>query len=228
MIITWYGQTCFRLNTLRSRNGSVNILIDPFEKEIGLRPPKTEADILLFSYSSKRILSGNFFLINGPGEYNVKGAYIQGIPSKKGEVSEKTVIYTIEVEKMKICHLGKLEQKELTPDQIGRIGKVDILMVPIGGKETLEAGEAVKVMSQIEPKIIIPMYYQIPRLRVHPVKSREAGISPKAKLFNRVKLDELTKFLKLLGIKSIEPLSKLSIKKKDISGEEAKIIALKP
>lgn len=208
MTITWYGQTCFRINTLKSRNGSVNILIDPFEKEIGLRPPKTEADILLVTHDNKRTLSGNFFLINGPGEYDVKGVYIQGILGKKEEVSENTTIYTIEAEKMKICHLGKLGQKELFPNQIERIGKVDILMVPIGGKETLKADAAVKIMSQIEPKIIIPMYYRIPKLKV--------------------KLEGLDKFLKSLGIKSLEPLPKLSIKKKDISEEEAKIIILEP
>jgi len=211
MTITWYGQTCFRINTLKSRNGSVNILIDPFEKEIGLRSPKTEADILLVTHDNKRTLSGNFFLINGPGEYDVKGVYIQGILGKslkKEEVSEKTTIYTIEAEKIKICHLGKLGQKELTPNQIERIGKVDILMIPIGGKETLEASGAVKVMSQIEPKIIIPMYYRIPKLKV--------------------KLEGLDKFLKSLRIKSLEPLSKLSIKEKDLSEEEAKVIILKP
>jgi len=217
MTITWYGQTCFRINTQKSRNGSVNILIDPFEKEIGLRSPKTEADILLVTHDNERTLSGNFFLINGPGEYDVKGVYIQGILGKKKdsnppttpyiikkEASEKTTICTIEAEKIKICHLGRLGQKELFPSQIERIGKVDILMVPIGGKETLEAEEAIKIMSQIEPKITIPMYYQFP------------------------KSDNLTKFLKSLGIKSLEPLPKLSIKKKDISEEEAKVIVLRP
>lgn len=211
MTITWYGQTCFRINTPKNRDGSVNILIDPFEKEIGLRPPKTEADILLTTHNTKitkKTLSKDFFLIDGPGEYDVKGVYIQGIPglSKSKSIDAETTIYTIETEKMKICHLGKLEQKELFPGQIERIGKVDILMIPIGGGETLEAGEAVKIMSQIEPKIIIPMYYQVPKLKI--------------------KLDNLNKFLKSLGIKSLEPLPRLSVKKKDISEEEAKIIVL--
>lgn len=211
MTITWYGQTCFRISTLKKGNGSVNILIDPFGREIGLRPPKNEADILLITYNIKGTLSGNFFLINGPGEYDVKEVYIQGIPSKlsqEGGTSGKITIYTIEAEGVKICHLGKLNQKELTPDQIEKIGKVDILIIPIGGKETLNAGVAVKIMSQIEPKIIIPMYYQIPKLKI--------------------KLDNLTKFLESLGIKSLEPLSKLSIKKRDIPEEEVKVIILKP
>ena len=214
MNITWYGQTCFRINTLKNRNGSVDMLIDPFEKDIGLRPPKTEADIILITRNTEKTLSGNFFLINGPGEYDAKGVYIQGISclsrnvsSKNEDVFGETTIYTIEAEKMKICHLGKLGQKELLPDQIEKIGKIDILMIPIGGKEALEPEDAVKIMSQIEPKIIIPMYYQIPKLKI--------------------KLGGLDKFLKSLGVKSLEPLTKLSVKKKDISEEEAKIITLR-
>ena len=220
MNITWYGQTCFRINTQRNKNGIVNILIDPLDKEGGFRSPKLEADIFLSSNGSeikgKKLSPANdsYFSIIGPGEYDIKGVYIQGLSAKtrvlvpRSERAEekKTVIYTIESEKIKICHLGRLGGGELPPDQVEKIGEVDILMVPIGGNETINAEEALKIMSQIEPKIIIPMYYQIPKLKV--------------------KLGSLNEFLKLLGIKSLPPLAKLSIKKKDISKEEAKIIVL--
>ena len=109
---------------------------------------------------------------------------------------------------MKICHLGSLDQGELASKELEAIGDVDILMVPIGGKEALDTKEAIKIMSQIEPKIVIPMYYKIPGLKIA--------------------LDGLDKFLKSLGIKKIESLPKLSIKKKDLPEEEAKIITLKP
>lgn len=216
MNITWYGQTCFRINTQRNKNGIVNILIDPLDKEGGFRSPKLEADIFLSSNGSeikgKKLspANDNYFSIIGPGEYDIKGVCIQGLSAKtrgSGRAEEKkTVIYIIESEKIKICHLGRLGGEELPPDQVEKIGEVDILMVPIGGNETINAEEALKIMSQIEPKIIIPMYYQIPKLKV--------------------KLGSLNEFLKLLGIKSLPPLAKLSIKKKDISKEEAKIIVL--
>jgi len=214
MNITWRGQTCFRLNAQKNRNGSVNILIDPFlNKESGLRSPKLEADIFLISDGSennKKKLSAidkNGFLISGPGEYDIKGVYIKGIQTATKE-KEPAIIYTIEDEEIKICHLGKLGQEELSSEQIEKIGEVDILMVPIGGGEALNAKEAIKIMAQIEPKITIPMYYQIPKLKT--------------------KLSGLNEFLKELGIKSLQPLAKLSIKKKDISKDEAKIIALEP
>lgn len=211
MNITWYGQTCFRINTQKNRNSSVNILIDPPDKESGLRGPKLEADIVLITHDNKpkKGISRDSFLIEGPGEYDIKGVYIYGLPTLTKEgISEKTAIYVIEAEEMKICHLGLLGRGELTSNQLERIGEVDILMVPIGGADTIDAKGAIKIMAQIEPKITIPMYYKIPKLKI--------------------KLTGLDEFLKALGIKSLQPLSKLSIKKRDLSGEEAKIIALEP
>jgi L-ascorbate metabolism protein UlaG (beta-lactamase superfamily) len=151
-------------------------------------------------------------LIDSPGEYEIKGIFIQGIPSfhdeSQGQERGRTTIYTIETEQMSLCHLGDLGQKELTTNQLERIGDVDILMVPIGGKYTISAKEAIKVMAQIEPKIIIPMHYKIPKLKI--------------------KLAGSNDFLKSLGIKSIESTDKLLIKKGNLSEEEAKIIILKP
>ena len=223
MNITWYGQTCFRIDTQKNKNGLVNILIDPLDKEGSFRSPKLEADIFLSSNGTeikgKKLspINDKYFSITGPGEYDIKGVYIQGLsagtsrsqrePVKAGKIEgKKTVIYTIESEGIKICHLGRLGGEELPPEQVEKIGEIDILMIPIGGNETINAKEALKIMSQIEPKITIPMYYQIPKLKI--------------------KLGSLNEFLKLLGMKSLLPLAKLSIKKKDISKEEAKIIVL--
>jgi len=200
MNIIWYGQTCFRVLSSQGKNHSVNILIDPPEKGSGLRLPKLEADILLSTQNKK--ISGSGFVISGPGEYDVKGVYIEGI-----FLSGNKTIYTIGTEGIRVCHLGLLDKTELNSDKMERIGEVDILMVPVGGGMALDAKGAVKIISQIEPKIIIPMYYKIPKVKE--------------------KLDSVDKFLKELGIKSLEPLQKLSIKKKDISPDEAKIIVLK-
>jgi len=199
MTINWYGQTCFKITTQKNKGEAVSILIEPPDKDSGFRGPKLEADILLVSSKDQKVGSGPYFLISGAGEYDIKGVYIKGIAGQ----NKKNTIYTIETEDMKICHLGRLEQKELSSDQLETIGDIDILMIPIGGTYTIDAKEAIKVMAQIEPKIIIPMHF--------------GG-----------KLDGLDKFLKVLGIKSLEPLAKLSIKKKDISSEEAKIVVLQP
>ncbi|MDD2732163.1 MAG: MBL fold metallo-hydrolase [Candidatus Pacebacteria bacterium] len=207
MNINWCGQTCFRIISSRLKNGSVNILIDPIDDGSGLRLPKIDADILILTHDAGSIkgVSSSAFVIDGPGEYDIKEAYIKGIDSS-GE--NKSAIFTIETEEMKICHMGLISQTELSSDQLEKIGEVDVLMVPVGGKRSLDAKSAIKIISQIEPKITIPMYYQIPKLKE--------------------KLDSLDVFLKSLGIKSLAPVPKLSIKKKDLSSEEAKIVVLEP
>jgi len=217
MTIQWHGQSCFQIIAARNKGEQTTILIDPFSEEIGLRLPKLEADILLISHdhpdhNNVKAVGGNPFIITGPGEYEIKKVFIQGIPAwhdaSAGKERGEVTIYTLDAEGLRLCHLGDLGQKELTEEQLEKIGEVDILMIPVGGIYTISAKEALKVMSQIEPRITIPMHYQIPKLKV--------------------KLEGLDKFLKTLGIKSIEPLNKLTIKKKEISPEEAKIVVLKP
>ena len=217
MNITWKGQSCFQITSSQGKDGHVNIVIDPFDEETGLRVPKLEADLLLVTHQHKdhnnvKAVSGNPFLIEGPGEYEVKEVFIQGIQSfhdsSQGKERGSNTIYVMETEDIRICHLGDLGQKELTPEQVEQIGDIDILMIPVGGNFTIESKEAVKIMSQIEPSIIIPMHYAIPKLKM--------------------KLNGLDKFLKTMGVKKLDTLPKLSIKKKDISPEEAKIVVLAP
>jgi len=212
MNINWYGENCFRIIAQPVKD-SVNILIDPPSKESGLRSPKLEADVLLFTNpEAEKNVSGAYFWAGGPGEYDVKEIYMKGVPAEakfgKAGVAPNNTIYAIEAEEIKICHLGFLGDKELSTEQLDKIGEVDILMIPVGGGKSLDAQQAVKIMSQIEPKIIIPMNYKIPQIKTE--------------------LDGVDKFLKILGIKSVEALPKLSIKKKDILEEEAKVIVLQP
>ena len=213
MTITWYGHTCFRIFAQKRKGESVNILIDPFEKESGLQAPRGTADLILMTHPGRKVSSKDAFLIEGPGEYDVNGVSVEGIEASQGGMltetgsPAKTTFYSIDVEDIRVCHLGGIGKEELTSQQLERIGNVDILMLPIGGADTLSAKEAVKVMAQIEPKVIIPMKYHLPKLKV--------------------KLEGLDIFLKALGIKAIEPVLKLSVRKRDLSAEEAKIVVLK-
>lgn len=222
MQIVWKGQSCFQIIAQAGKNNHVYLVIDPFNESIGLRVPKLEADILLISHShpdynnKKAIFSSGQgqapFIIEGPGEYEIKNVFIYGIFSwhdeKEGKERGDNTIYTIEVENLKLCHLGDFGQKELTGKQIESIGDVDILMIPTGGTYTIDSMAAAKIISQIEPKIVIPMHYQIPRLKE--------------------KLEGIDKFLKAMGSKSTEPQNKLSIKNKDLPSEGVRIVVLNP
>ena len=220
MQIFWQGQSCFQINTTPGKNNQINIVIDPFDESVGFKVPNLQADIVLITHNhpdhnNAKAVKGPGgqapFLISNPGEYEIREVYVQGIPAWHDEVLGKergpVTIYTIDTEDLRVCHLGDLGQKELTDEQLEKIGEVDILMIPVGGKYTIAAKEAIKVMAQIEPRITIPMHYRIPKLKVN--------------------LDGVEEFLKTLGTKQLESLPKLVVKKKDLSSEEAKIVVLK-
>lgn len=214
-----------------------------FEEETGLKLPNLSADILLVTHNHKdhnniKAVKGssstNFeagkrgkgnlpadsklegdkpFLIQGPGEYEVKEVFIQGIPSfhddKDGKEKGTNTIYVIEAEDMRFCHLGDIGQKQLTDEQLEKIDGVDVLMVPVGGEFTVSSAEASKIISQIEPKIVIPMHYALPKLKF--------------------KLDEVSKFLKTMGKKEVAPVDKLTIKQSTLPKEgTTEIVVLAP
>jgi L-ascorbate metabolism protein UlaG (beta-lactamase superfamily) len=219
MNITWYGQSCFRVALQGQKKAKqwTSLVIDPFDESTGLKLPKLEAEIFLITHEHKdhnnqKIATKETFLINSPGEYELRDIFIQGISSfhdkEKGKERGLNTIYTVETEEVKLCHLGDFGQEELTDEQLRDIGEVDVLMIPVGGVYTIDAKEATKVISQIEPRIVIPMHYKIPGLKV--------------------KLDELGAFLKAIGDKGAKAEDKISIQKKNLPVGEMKIIPLNP
>jgi L-ascorbate metabolism protein UlaG (beta-lactamase superfamily) len=216
--ISWAGQSCFQISVSNSRDHEANVVIDPFDEETGLKVPNFSADILLVTHdhhdhNNIKGIKGEPFVISGPGEYEVKGVFIKGIPSFHddlgGKEKGKNTIYTIETEGLRFCHLGDLGQKQLTDEQLEKIDTVDVLMIPVGGTYTISSTEAQKVISQIEPKMVIPMHYEIPKLKE--------------------KLDGVDKFLKAMGKPSIVPVDKLTVKTSTLPKEgTTEIIVLEP
>ncbi|MFZ3074171.1 MAG: MBL fold metallo-hydrolase [Minisyncoccales bacterium] len=224
MQIIWHGQSCFELIIAKGKGEHITVLMDPLnEAKTGLKFSKTDAQVVLLTnhaytadQSDIKKAAAGAFVIDGPGEYEIKDIYIRGIDSNFGKTAEAlaqagkegSVIYTIETEEMKLCHLGNLKEAELTQGQIEKIGNIDVLMFPVGDGQKIGAKDALKIVSQIEPSIAIPMNYEIPKLKL------DAG--------------NLKEFLKAAGVGQLEPLPKLTIKKKEIAAEEAKIIVLTP
>ena len=213
MIITWYGHSCFKIQT-RPQRGSeeVTIFTDPFDKSIGLKPPQGSADIILVSHShhdhnNSDALKGEPFVIDAGGEYSVKEVLIEGINSyhdkEKGALRGLNNIYTIRSEDMTICHLGDLGHI-LDEDQVEQIGNVDILMIPIGGRYTLDSKEAEKVIGQIDPKIIIPMHYKIPGLNLD--------------------IDDKEAFVKEIGLEVENGIKRFTFKSNDIKDVQNKVL----
>ena len=206
MFITWRGQSFFDIEIKNNQGEKITIVVDPFDEQAGLKVPRIEAQIFIATSGrnkNAKAIEGNPFLIDEPGEYELKGVFIKGIFEKQGDV-----IYKIEAEGIKICHLGALTQKELDENQVEEIGQVDILIIPVGGVPTINAKEAANIISQIEPKMIIPMYYKIPNLKID--------------------LEGNEKFLKIMGKEDIVPQKKLKIAAKDLSKQESEIVVLEP
>jgi len=207
MNITWYGQSYFKIT-----GKNVTVVTDPFDAKIGLKPPRTEANIVTISHphhdhNNLDVIKGEPVIIDSPGEYSVKGVEIQGIDSyhdsNQGKERGTNTIYTIEVDDIKICHLGDLGQN-LSDEQIDKIGNVDILLIPVGGVYTIDAEQAIEVINQIEPRIVIPMHYKVQGLTIN--------------------LDTLDKFSKEMGVSKTLP--KLSIKKKELPSENTEVVVL--
>jgi len=211
MVITWYGQSCFKI-----QSGETVLFTDPFCKEVGLTPPRGQANVVTISHQHRDhnnydALTGEPLVIKGPGEYEIKGINIRGIFSyhdnKEGKDRGTNTIYVIEVEGIKICHLGDLGEEKLNDTQVEEINGVDILMIPVGGTVTINGEDAVEVINQIEPRIVIPMHYKIPGLDA--------------------KLDGVDVFLKEMGAGKKEAVDKLTLKKKDLPQEETEIVIMK-
>lgn len=216
--IYWAGQSCFQISVSNSRDHSADIVIDPFDEKIGLKLPSLSADILLithdhYDHNNIKDVKGIPFIIQGPGEYEVKEVFIQGIPSfhddKNGKERGQNTIYVIEAEEMRFCHLGDLGQKQLTDEQLEKIDKVDVLMIPVGGEGYIvDSSGAQRIISQIEPKIVIPMHYALPKMKI--------------------KIDEVSKFLKTMGKNSAVPQDKFVVKASTLPKDGMEIIVLQP
>lgn len=212
MDIYFVGHACFKL---KGKNATV--VIDPYSPEIGLKLPKDlEADIVLETHShpdhnNVDATTGNPMLFSGAGEYEVKGAVITGVKSdhddKDGMERGQNTIYHIFMDGLNIVHLGDLGQKELTETQLQEIGETDILLIPVGGVYTIDGKGAAGIISQLEPKVIIPMHYLLPGLKYE--------------------LLPVENFLKEMGAEGVEIQPKLSITK-DKLPDEPQVMVLKP
>lgn len=183
MDINWLGHSCFRL-----RGKQAAIITDPFPPDLGYTLGKPTADIATISHqhpshSYGKGIDGEPKIINGPGEYEIKGVLIIGIATfhdaNGGKEKGKNTVYLIEIDGITVCHLGDLGHV-LTTEQVEEIDDVDVLLLPVGGGATINASTAAEVLRQIEPRVVIPMHYKTPVLEreLGPVDSflKEMGI----------------------------------------------------
>ena len=210
MEITWLGHSCFRL-----RGREAAIVTDPCAKSTGYSVGRPAADIVTVSHdhpghNNVAAVTGSPLVVQGPGEFEIAGVLIMGIRTyhddEKGERMGKNVAYVLELDDLRVCHLGDLGHVP-TPEQVEELSGIDILLAPVGGNNTIGAAAAVETVSLLEPKLVLPMHYQTPAAKAQ--------------------LDPLDRFLKEMGAPSAleERQAKLSITKSTLP-HETKVLVL--
>ncbi|MGI6207069.1 MAG: MBL fold metallo-hydrolase [Anaerolineae bacterium] len=208
MDITWYGQSCFRL---KDRN--VTVVTDPYGKVSGLKLPRLTADIVTVSHGHQdhnnvAAVRGEPFVVDGPGEYEVAGLFVSGVSmwhdDQSGAKRGRNTIFIYYFSDATVCHLGDLGHVP-TQAQVEEMGNVDVLLVPVGGTYTIDARQAVEVVSLIEPSVVIPMHYALPGMET-PLESVDA-------------------FLKEMGVREPERMESYSVVGKRLP-EETQVVVL--
>lgn len=211
MEIVWHGLSCFRM----VERGLASVVTDPYGSKSGLSALNLRGDIITVSHDSAghnhvKAVKGSRKIITGPGEYEIGGVFITGLPMRDKEAKQNGVklnmLYVFDFNGLTIAHLGDLSY---IPSQaeIENLGAVDVALVPVGGGSALIPSQASEVISLIEPSIIIPMQYN----------TGSAG----------AKLGSVTGFLKEMGINKLDALPSLKISKSKLS-EETQIVRLDP
>lgn len=209
MEITWYGLSCFRF----MERGAAAIVTDPYDHSVvGYDALKLRADIVTISHDAP---GHNFteavkryeHILDGPGEYEIGGVFITGVRTnggKKNGEEPRNTLYVFDFDGLTVAHLGDLRAVP-SRSQIDALGEVNVVLIPVGSGGGLNAAKAAEVVSILEPNIVIPMHYKTPGLKVS--------------------LEPLDKFVKEMGLGSIETEDTFKITKRDLP-EETRVVVL--
>jgi L-ascorbate metabolism protein UlaG (beta-lactamase superfamily) len=211
MEIIWYGLSCFRL----IERGSPSVITDPYPDKYGYVFPRPRADIITISHddptrNAAKAPRGPSQLLTGPGEYEIGGVFVTGValvgskPRKSPPI--RNIVYLFEYNGLTICHVGELNHVP-SQSQIERLGTVNVLLTPAGGKNLISAAQAAELISMLEPNLVIPMHY----------------LAPPCKL----KLPRISTFLKEMGTNSVKPVESLKVTPSNLP-QETQVVLLTP
>jgi L-ascorbate metabolism protein UlaG (beta-lactamase superfamily) len=196
MEIKYLGHSCFRI-----KGKNTTVITDPYAPDLGYTLGKQAANIVSVSHQHSghnytEGVTGEPRIVSRPGEYEIGDAILIGLPtyhdSEKGIIRGKNVVFVVAMDDLVICHLGDLGEA-LKESQVEELGKVDVLLVPVGDMSALNAANAARLVRQIEPGIVIPMHYKLPQ------SNRE--------------LEPVERFLAEMGTSGILPQPKLIVTK---------------
>lgn len=217
MEIYFAGHSCFKI-----KGKKTTVVFDPYNpQKVGFKLPKLEADVVCLSHfhDDHNFVEGvkgveeekTPFIVNGPGEYDIKGVHVQGFSTfhddKQGAERGKNTIYYVNIDDFFLLHLGDLGEMP-SKDILEEIEHVDVLFVPVGGTYTINFKTAIDVISEFEPSIVIPMHFQVDKLTLS---------KP---------LDSVDKFTSEWGKDNVRKEPKLKISSKSDLPQETQVVVL--
>ena len=203
MDITYLGVGAVRLS-----GKNINVVCDPYDASAGLGKLTVRADVITKSGPDGFGVIDNAMVIDGPGEYEVKGAMITGVPARLhiDEDGRRASVFSLLIDGVNVVVAGNIAGK-LDATEMEALGKVDVLVVPVGGRGlTLDAEGAASVVAQFEPSYVVPVHYDDPSTTY---------AMPQA---------DVSEFLKEMG-SSPEPITKLKVNAKEFP-EETQVVLL--
>ncbi len=173
VLIKWHGHACFEIIDSQGRS----VVIDPHDgRSIGIKAPEASADAVLithdhFDHNAFHVVlkSGGEIHSMKLGKFKILGSYdVEGVEAYhdklKGRRRGKVVIYKLNVEGVRITHLGDLGSFD--EELINALKPTDVLMIPVGGVFTIDANEARDLIRELSPKVAIPMHYWVPGINL--------------------------------------------------------------
>lgn len=206
MEITWYGLSCFRLTERKH----ASIVTDPYNSKLGLPTLKLRSDVITISHDAPghnyaTAVSGSTHDLTGPGEYEIGNVFITGIITNDTEEARRNVVYLFDFDGLTVAHLGDMNSVP-KQTQIEALEQVNVLLVPVGSGNSLNAAQASELVSMLEPNIVIPMHYKLPGLKLE--------------------LDGVDRFLKEMGVTDPTEETSLKISSSNLPEETETVILI--
>ena len=206
MEITWYGLSCFRL----SERKHATIVTDPYNGKLGLPQLKLKSDVVTISHDAQghnyaTAVTGKTHSLTGPGEYEIGNVFITSIVTDNSEEVKRNVVFMFDFDGVTVAHLGDMSAVP-KQTQIEALEQVNILLVPVGGGNSLNAAQASELVSMLEPNIVIPMHYKLPGLKLD--------------------LEGVDRFLKEMGVTEPTEETTLKISKGNLPEETETVILI--
>ena len=206
--ISWHG-----LATCTITGPGVTIITDPAPPTAGLKAKRLSGDVVLASTPAAAVGSvrgtgeAGPFVITGPGEYEVKGAFIYGAAAAAPTATPAPTVYRIELDHVAVVYLGLLNAP-LGDVHTSLLERTDVLILPVGGGRALTAAQAKAVIALVEPRVVVPIHYGLPGLKLA--------------------LEPLAKACATLGLTVSETVPKLKVSRKDLPADSLRLVVVEP